>query len=191
MFSDSSAARRYLTFARQLRYRTIQNAVGASVKIHSEATLIRDVLHALEHVLPRDLAPVREPTPGLPTVTKYALLDLEFVAPDREAARLRRLSLKQLRELGVLSGALANKSSLKAGEEEAQACIEQMLEEIAETQPLLKLMLDAAQDSRSVWQRVLDSRQATPSSYFPATFIVRDCCITNAPSLWLGKHFYL
>lgn len=76
MFSDSSAARRYLTFARQLRYRTLQNAVGVSVRIHSEATVIRDVLHALEHVLPRGLETVRDPTPGLPTVAKYAVLYL-------------------------------------------------------------------------------------------------------------------
>jgi hypothetical protein len=191
MFLHSSAARRYLAFARQIRYRTLQAAVGVAVRIHSEATVLRDVLQALEDVLPRGLKPAREPTSGLPTVAKYALLDLEFVAPEREAARLRRLSMKQLRELGILSGALATKSSLQAGEEEAQTCIDQMLEEISDVHPVLKLMLDAAHDSRSKQQRILDSRQKTPGSYFPTTFIVRDCCITNAPSLWLEKHFYL
>ena len=27
--------------------------------------------------------------------------------------------------------------------------------------------------------------------YFPRPFIVTDACITNAPMIWLGKHFYL
>jgi hypothetical protein len=28
-------------------------------------------------------------------------------------------------------------------------------------------------------------------NYFPRPFIVTDACITNAPGIWLGKHFYL
>ena len=27
--------------------------------------------------------------------------------------------------------------------------------------------------------------------YFPRTFVVTDACISNAPSIWRGKHFYL
>ena len=30
-----------------------------------------------------------------------------------------------------------------------------------------------------------------PSNYFPRTFVVTDACLTNAPSIWLSKHFYL
>jgi hypothetical protein len=28
-------------------------------------------------------------------------------------------------------------------------------------------------------------------NYFPRPFTVADACITNAPGIWLGKHFYL
>ena len=28
-------------------------------------------------------------------------------------------------------------------------------------------------------------------NYFPRPFVVTDACITNAPTIWLGKHFYL
>src|SRR5262245_26298990 len=104
MFSDANKANRYLKLARELRYRTLEHVLNRSIQIRSEATVIEDVLAALGDTLPHGLKSVRQPARGLPTVAKYALLDLEFSIPPRDGDELVRPSVKQLRALGLLTG---------------------------------------------------------------------------------------
>jgi len=174
MFAGATRPTKYLKLVRALRYLTLEEAVGLPVRVRSESSVVTDVVGALDSVLPRGLRALREPAVGLPTVVKYALLDLEFEFPSGGAMRLRRLSRQELAELGLLGRSGTGPS------EDADTCIGQLLEEIATERPLLKVILDMVEDGRAPRRRVL-----------PAVFQVRDCCVTNAPSIWLAKHFYL
>lgn len=189
MFPAHSKAHRYLRLTRRIRYRTLDALIGEAVTIRSEPTVIDDVVRDLGARLPKSVSSVRDIARGLPTVAKYGLLDLVFSLHESETA-LQRLSVAQLRELGLLSGGTTTKAELSSNDDE-DGCVEQLLKEAEIEPPVLKLILDAADDQRSATQRMKDALRRTPSGYFPALFRVRDCCITNAPSIWLGKHFYL
>ena len=53
-------------------------------------------------------------------------------------------------------------------------------------------MLDAVGAARSPIERVNDLVAGhDPTDLLPREFRIRDACITNMPTLWLGKHFYL
>ena len=167
-----------LAVARRLRYRTIDRAVGLRVHVRSEASIASCVLDALEPWVPKEVEATPKCTPNLGAVAKYALLDLEFPVRSTIAKDLPRLSIGALREMEVLE-----KSSSEG--------LEVLWEEVTSGDYVFKLMLDAANDERSIEQRLRDTTRGLPKGYFPRDFEVRDACITNGPCLWLAKHFYL
>jgi hypothetical protein len=173
---------RICAIARQLRYQTLERVVGQRVLVGSEASVVTDVLDALDRFLPARLEPLHTPSAGLPTVAKYALLDLELSLPPGTARDLPRLSLQALRDLEVV---------VPASPGEDGVCLDMLSEEVSSGSLVLKLMLDAVHDDRSVGQRLHHVVKGLPRGYLPRMFCVRDACITNAPMLWLGKHFYL
>ena len=104
------------------------------------------------------------PSPSLGAVAKYGLLDLEF--PSQRAWSLPRMTIRDLAALDLLTS-----------QENPDVGIE-------------ALMLDAQDDTRDVTTKLKQMR-GLPSDYFPRQFRVRDACVTNGPTIWLGKHFYL
>lgn len=182
MSEKNAAVHKVLAIARQLRYRTLERVVGQTVRVMSEASAVADVLEGLDRFLPARLELRRSPGGGLPTVAKYALLDLEFVLPPGPAIDLPRLSRKELRGLDVL---------VPASPDETDVCVTSLFEEVTSDVFLLKLMLDVVNDERSVPERLRHTVKGLPAGYLPRMFRVRDACITNGPTLWLGKHFYL
>jgi hypothetical protein len=186
---ESARTRKYLKLARGIRYRTMVAVLAKEVLVRAERTVVDDVLHGLRGLLPRPLNCAYPPAPGLPTVTKFSLLDLEFSMP--AGAKLPRLKFSQLVELGLVRSRPRDHAQDVSASEEADGCVEQLLEEIEGGEAVLKVMLDAVDDDRSIQQRVRDATRPLRAGYLPATFRVRDCCITNAPTIWLEKHFYL
>jgi hypothetical protein len=182
----STSLRTFLAIARRLRYRTLDHVIGREVLVKSEETAQSDVLESLNRFLPPRLLPRTELAPGLPTVAKHALLDLELELPSRDAADLSRLSRRDLREMGVLTRGGAPEPA-----EEADACLSMLFDEVTSGVFVLKMILDAIKDDRATGQRLRDTEKGLPKSYLPRKFRVRDACITNGPILWLGKHFYL
>lgn len=174
-----------------MRYLTLKRCVGAEVRVVSESTVVRDIVEGLGRVLPRSIGACRPLKKGLPTVAKYALLDLEFPMPPDHPG-LRRLRLSELRELGLVGAAARPGTSVEHDSMEDDACVAQMLEEVDSSKLFLRIILDAVGDDRPPHQRMRHTLgKGTPSSYFPRTFSVRDCCITNVPTVWMLKHFYL
>ncbi len=176
--------RTLLRLARALRYRTLHEAIGRRVGVTSEASIIPNILAALGDCLPAELARSTNPAAGLPTVAKYALLDLEFRTTKID---LPRLSLGELRELGLLVRAPI------AGDDIANDDfgLAQFVEEACGGNLFVKVMLDAIDDVRPIMERLQDTLRGLPRDYFPRDFRVRDACITNVSAIWLGKHFYL
>lgn len=184
--SRSSNVRRLLGIARGLRYRTLDGVVGRSARVASGPTAIADVLTALDGRLPPRIDATRQPAPPPKTIAKYGLIDLEFALPPGAAPALPRLSRAEFRALGVLG---RDQQSGDGAIDEA--CLDMFLEEVSEGSLLLKLILDAEGDERSVSERLRHTAKGLPGRYFPRSFRVRDACLTNAPMLWLSKHFYL
>lgn len=149
-----------------------------------------DVVDGLAGLLPKSSANVCPPAPGLPTVAKYGLLDLEFAVPAQEAEGWHRPSVAQLRQLGLLRVHPATASNL-GPVDDADVCLSRLFEEVESQALLLKVILDVADDSLPAQQRIKDFVARSSGALLPATFRVRDCCVTNAPSLWLERHFYL
>lgn len=175
--------------ARRIRYRTLDRVIGEKVRIAAEPSAVGDVLDALDRFLPPVAPPLPQPAPGLGAVAKHGLLDLEFSLRAGAGADLPRLSVRELRALGVL---LKNDTAHEPEEEDLDfSCLTDLHDQVTSGKVVLKLILDAVNDDRPISQRLIHTMKGLPGNYLPRQFRVRDACVTNAPSLWLQKHFYL
>lgn len=173
--------RKALAVARGLRYRGLDALFGRRVCLFSEQTTIGDVLSSLA-----DGLPAVEPGAlfhGL-ALAKYGIVHLELTVTG--AVELPRPSRLELRRLGVLV-----RSADPFAREAAGDFFDALLAEFAADARVLCLMLDVEHDRRTHEERVAHTYGGLPRSYFPRMARVRDACVTNAPSVWMYKHFYL
>jgi len=117
-------------------------------------------------------------------MAKYGLLDLELPLSTGASEALRRLSRQDLHEMGFLT-------EPSRGESDDGFCLDLLLEDVMVNHAVIKIILDAAGDDRSPEERIQHYEIGVPPGYLPRRFVVRDACVTNAPSIWLGKHLYL
>lgn len=168
-----------------LRYAEITDLIGARVLVTRPDLAHAEVARAFAAHLPSRTSPIPGSDPQA-TAAKYGLLDLEF-ATDLRPEGLPRLRGEALRSLSLqVAPDEANENS-----EEALYCLELLEEEIAEPRCIVRVFLDAESDERSTATRFQHAVESLPSSFWPRYFVVRDACTTNAPTLWLEKHFYL
>jgi hypothetical protein len=176
---------------RELRYRPMPALVGKTVGASSVADVER-ALGALVAPWVPDAAFAGEERVEL-TLVKYGLVDVDFAAPAAllaDAATLR--GLPALRACGMLP-----KRGERWDAEEAEvglACLSTLADGLGPAVLKLYLEDDLPERGRTWWIAAYEQTRRMPSlpeGYFPRTFTVLDACVTNAPGIWLAKHFYL
>jgi hypothetical protein len=187
----SRITRTLMRLGRELRYRPLP-IIGKRVVI--------ETLDDVEHVL-RQLV-----TPWITRDSRWTGCDVELGLA--KYGLLDRWCNVDPREL---EGAMPGIAALRANgfargepdpdpavEAEARALAEECFVDLAADlgRGVLKLFLndDLPGDLRFRRNHARYSAGLAPvllDDYFPRPFVVTDACITNAPMIWLGKHFYL
>ena len=198
--------------ARDLRYQTLSDLLGHPVTIRGLDTLQADLVQAFAPTISAAMVLRRlEPRYRLGALVKYGLLDLAFTLPepitivnDIEGLPL----LEQLRIVRPPDPAdppiwLVDVVELGQQWDVDPIGIDCLEDDLAAPDPHLKLFLEtplapdpleAARSAADPWnpaQAHMFTEFVLPTGYFPRTFIVVDACLTNASSVWLGKHFYV
>ncbi len=180
-----------MQLARTLRYRPLP-IIGQR--------LVIETLDDVEHVLRQLVTPwfsrdsVWSGTDIEGGLAKYGLLDRECNVDVRHLDE----SIGAVEALRINGFAPVEPDPDPALAAEERALVEGCLANIAEGLGpcVLKLFLndDVPDASRFEYLRQhLGAHHALelPPNYFPRAFTVTDACITNAPRIWIAKHFYL
>jgi hypothetical protein len=201
MFKSPARPNRYLKLARALRYRALPAAKGKLVTVRDAGAVVEDVVHQLGSVLPRQFRYDPATRVEFAPVVKHGILELTFEAPLAECEALTRLPRRELTELGFLGQQAQLPSAKGEGDQEddemavdaTDGCLDLLFDEIASERLFVKLFFDAISDRRSLQERELATLTGfqLPPDFFPATFRVRDACLTNAASIWVQRFFYL
>lgn len=167
---------------RELRYRELP-IIGHRLVIES--------LDAVEHVLRQLATPwlrrdgVWDGCDVVAGLAKYGLLDRWCYVDPRELEGGLR-GIPALRASGFARGEPDPDPAIEAESRAfAEACLVDLAEDLGPC--MLKLFLD---DELPGTVRAPTPGELPPG-YFPRPFIVTDACITNAPGIWFGRHFYL
>jgi hypothetical protein len=180
-----------MRLGRELRYRPLP-IIGERVVIETLA----DVEHVLRQlVTPWITGESRwdgcDVTLGL---AKYGLLDRSCNVDGRELDGAMR-GIAALRANGFSRGEAEPDPEIEAAVRAFAAdCLVDLAAGLGPC--VLKVFLDDGLSTELRFRHNRDRYRAglRPEllpDYFPRPFIVRDACITNAPTIWLGKHFYL
>jgi hypothetical protein len=179
--------RTLLRLGRELRYQPLP-IIGQHVVI--------ETLDAVEHVL-RQLA-----TPWLTResrwdgcdilggLAKYGLLD-RWCNVDARHLDGAMPGIPALRANGFTRGEPDPDPQIEADTRALETeCLAQLEADLGPC--VLKLFLNdhIPMDVRFRGRQAMLERELPPG-YFPRPFTVTDACITNAPGIWFGKHFYL
>lgn len=174
--------------ARGLRYRELPDLVGKKVKIEDLAK-IDDKIRS---VLPPDLKPGQletEPTTLAKQVGKYGLIDIEYLLPNCPSHEIEIIGLRKIFDLHLWSRRSEVDEEDSFDEEFAIVHLEEALNDILQDRIRLKLFLNVIHRTPiKNWQSQFYQE---PANAFPNTFTIEDAALTNDPSIWLEKHFYL
>jgi hypothetical protein len=116
-----------------------------------------------------------------------------LLVPSRSAAfddvETRR-GIPALRELGFAESAEGEDRDIERMD---AACLDQLAEEVDEGRVSISLFLTAEtrRDHRDPAVRRRMIRLELPDDYFPRTFVIRDACVLNAPTIWVCRHVWL
>jgi hypothetical protein len=201
VFESPARPNHYLKIARALRYRPLAEANGKLVVISSADAVNKDVLCELSSVLPMQFRYDPATPVNLAPLVKHGFLELRFEVAPGDGELLTRLSRRELAKLGFLGQEVRMPGVKEEGDqgddelaaEASDICVDLLLKEIAAERLFVMLFLEAISDRRSLHERELATLTdfQLPSDFFPATFQVRDACISNASSIWVQRHFYL
>ena len=183
--------RTLLRLGRDLRYRPLP-IIGQRVVIESrdavEPTLRQLTAPWTAHGSQWDGCDI---TPGL---AKYGLLHLQCSVDARHLDEALR-GIPALRANGFARGTPDPDPAIGA---EARATVEGYLADLAADlgRCVLKVFLndDLPNARRFEHNRERYQARLPPEllpRYFPRPFVITDACITNAPAIWLAKHFYV
>jgi len=156
---------------------------GIVVEVQSAETALDDVLRVVGESIP---ITVTTKGPDLHyregAIAKYGILDLTF-GIGSTSLEIRRPGLGILRTLALVDG----------GSESADITDDLLGDLISESEAgalYLKVFLETK--ARLPAADSLDRlRQGMPPGFWPHRFVVRDACLTGAPSIWMAKHFYI
>lgn len=180
-----------LNVARSLRYRTLQPMLGKSVEVSARLRIVDDVSSFVSQFVDGCLfdGPGQNVLDG--QIAKFGLLDLRFSAPSRMLDSVPAAGVPLLRELGFVDSDLQELAE-ELGDD-ANSCINELRDGIAENRTHLLLFLQASIPSASdmtLMDRV--ARFRNPSIIkFPITCSVVDACVSNSSFVWMNKHFYV
>lgn len=171
--NTSTADLRHLTS--RLRYASETSLIGLEIDIQSARTLPSDIRQALvQWGLP--IMRLRSPTPAERelSLVKYAVLDLTYILDPEALENTDPGSLNTLDELGFDVTGDENHWMVLGSE-------------VKQCKAYLRLFLRASDTN----QLARISSRRLPNEFFPQVFRIEDACLTNAPSVWLFKHFYM
>jgi hypothetical protein len=124
-------------------------------------------------------------------VAKYDLIDVGFAALPAalEDVETRR-GIPALRELGFVKSAEGEDRDM---EKIDASCLDLLAEEVNDGRVsiLLYLTAETPRDPRDPAVRRRMVRLELPDHYFPRTFVIRDACVINAPTIWVCEHVWL
>jgi len=170
---------------RSIAYTALDVLIGQRVTVRSAETAPDDVIDCLRGHYALEVT-TREPDLRyrIGAILKYGLLDLTFgvASTDLQAARS---GIGILRDVGWAD----SPADADVFDEEG---LFDLVRDAESGQFVLKVFLDS--DGRLPFpreQRTIRLPEAVPPSFWPATFVVRDACLTNVRAIWLFKHFYL
>jgi hypothetical protein len=146
----------------------------------------------------------------LSALVKYGLLDLTFILPEPITIVNDSEGLPLLEQLGIVRRPdpadspiwLVDVAELDQQWNVDPIGVDCLEDDLAAPYLHLKLFLEtllvpdpleaarAAADPWNLAQAHIFTEFVLPTGYFPRTFKVIDACLTNAGSVWLGKHFY-
>jgi hypothetical protein len=176
-----------MRLGRELRYRTLP-IVGTHLVIES----LDDVDHMLRQLVTPWITadPTWDGSDVRATLAKYGLLDRRCPV----SARQLEGSMPGIEALRLNGWGPGEPDPDPDVEAEVRAFGEASIVDLASSlgEPVLKIFLNdhLPDDIRVGHDRVRGPLELLPG-YFPCAFTVTDACITNAPSIWIGKHFYL
>ncbi|MCB1043765.1 MAG: hypothetical protein KDC35_12545 [Acidobacteria bacterium] len=158
---------------KNLRYASFRPLIGLTTTIESLRSMPHDVTPHLEKRIRSSLT---FDGPTLPecemTLIKYGILDLRFKIDQETLDRTDEVTIDTLSSLGF-------------SREDLDDELRSLRSEIKKGKAYLRLFLRDA--SGSLPQTSFE----IPETYFPHEFVIEDACLTNAPSVWVFKHFYL
>ncbi len=169
----SPTATDIVRIARNLRYTSVRPLIGLKVTLQSNLDVPQNLHAHIQKKLEYELefkgpsAVERELA-----LVKYSILDLTFLLNADVLDSTGGSNIDTLTDLGF-DGNLTELGSLKS--------------EIRKHKAYLRLFLKSTlmNDKERLTLRHL------ADDYFPHTFRIEDACITNAPSVWFFKHFYM
>jgi hypothetical protein len=164
---------------RLLRYREIPNLIGAKVVVSGPITAALEVLNHIHHGIH---GPVEALTGSVaPTVMKYGLMDLQYQVPRSALDDVGPAGTRTLKHPGFVGDDDSDFDDLG---------IELLRDLIEET------MGEGGYFNLSLYddkEHTLDDFRCDdiPAGLWSRTFTVDDACLTNCPSVWFVRHFYL
>jgi hypothetical protein len=188
---QSKIMRVLMRLGRELRYWSLP-VIGKRVVI--------ETLDDVEHVLRQLVAPwiTRDSTWGgcdiAGGLAKYGLVDRWCNVEARQLDGAMR-GIRAQRASGVVREPYPNPECKTEARAFAAECLLLLADDLGRC--VLKLFLNDDIPDELRWSRDDFERYRRYGAglgledYFPRPFIVTDACITNAPLIWLDKHFYM
>ncbi|MEN0062155.1 MAG: hypothetical protein AAGA48_08370 [Myxococcota bacterium] len=172
---------RLTTIARKLEYLSRTDLIGRTVYVTGSAHRWSSVR---EQLPVGEVASSIDPSINPLALAKYGILEFQWPVTAEAADHETAVRVPWRTLLGRGDGS-------EEFEPEVALWLDDVVTEVTSGQLWFKLILDALADGRDSKTRLKHTSTQLPGSYWPRSFKVRDACITNAPTLWLFKHFYL
>jgi hypothetical protein len=166
-------------------YSVLDGLIAKEVQVSSAEGALDDVLRAVTQ-----LVPISVTTMGPDLVyragaaAKYGILDLTY-GIGATPLPIHRPGLGALRALSLVEDV----SDLDALET-AETFLHDLVLETEAGGLYVKVFLQSEKPNPTP-ESILSMRLDMPPGFWPRRFVVADACLTNAPSIWLAKHFYL
>jgi len=179
--------------ARGIRYTTISELLGREVTFTSRQSIVTESLLLVQELFTSStfISPEQKNIDG--QIAKYGILDLTF-AVDQSLLHDCASGVPVLRELGLVGNPAAYEDLDLDDDDDIfspMSGVNMVLEDLEESQALLKLFLKAAVETKSGMRTTMRRLMVPDLLEFPMRFVINDACITNVSSAWIGKHFYL
>ena len=170
---------------RSLAYSTLDALTDTRVEVHSAETALDDVLRLVRETVP---VTVTTMAPDIhfraAAIAKYGILDVTF-GIGSTPLEVSRPGLDVLRSVGLVDGQESTDATEIIGDFLSDLTLESEAGE-----RYLKVFLEI-EDSLPAGGSLRRLQDGMWPGFWPHLFLVRDACLTNAPSIWLAKHFYL
>lgn len=181
--------------AKTFRYLRMEQLIGASVVVSDIKNPIEPLISAVKVACPelKLTAPPESDIERLQAVfLKYGFLDVTLGEHTVAMESVSLGGIKMLEKLGFVSHDPAQYESANL-DDESNDCTEDLLaalmEETLTSNLYLMIFLSKPETLRNSRRTKVEGPPCPDD--FPITFTITDACLTNAPTSWFHRHFYL